>query len=286
MATVCASSLALMDAGVPVSSAVAGVACGLVCKERDNGDIEYTILADITGLEDGLGDMDFKVAGTRHGITACQLDVKHIQGLTLPIIKDAFQVAVDAHQEILDVMETTLSEPRPEGKHNKPMYEIIEVPLAKRGRFIGVGGLNLKRLRKDIGIEIDSIDETKFSLFAATPEIMDEAKQYINELLKDIEFPELEIGTKRTVKIVDVRDYGVMVELFAGMRPVLLHVRHMDHKRINHPSELGLQVGQTLEVKYLGRDPMTGRVEISRKALLPRPVHSASSTRIKPSFKH
>ncbi|XP_062502348.1 polyribonucleotide nucleotidyltransferase 1, mitochondrial-like isoform X2 [Corticium candelabrum] len=272
MATVCAGSLALMDAAVPVSNAVAGVACGLVCKESDNGDIEeFKLLTDITGIEDGLGDMDFKVAGTRHGITACQLDIKRIKGVTLPIIKESLIAATAAHQEILDVMDKTLSEPRPEGRDNRPIYEIINIPLAKRGRFIGVGGHNLRKLHKDLGIEIDSIDETRFSLFARTQDVMDEAKQWINNVLKDFDFPELKPGVVKSVKIVELRDYGVMVELFPGMQPVLLHVTQMDHYRIYHPSELGFQVGQIIDVKYMGRDPITGKLRISRKAALPLP---------------
>ncbi|KAJ6667075.1 hypothetical protein lerEdw1_019079 [Lerista edwardsae] len=252
MASACGGSLALMDAGVPISSAVAGVAVGLVTRSdsNKNGDIEdYRLLTDILGIEDYNGDMDFKMAGTNKGITALQADIK-LPGMPLKIVMEAIQQATVAKREILQIMNKTISKPRASRKENGPLVETVQVPLSKRARFVGPGGYNVKKLQAETGVTVSQVDEETFSVFAPTPAAMQEAREFITEICKD-----------------DVRDIGVMVKLYPNMTPVLLHNSQLDQRKIKHPSALGLEVGQEIQVKYFGRDPTDGRMRLSRKVL-------------------
>ncbi|XP_017288428.1 polyribonucleotide nucleotidyltransferase 1, mitochondrial [Kryptolebias marmoratus] len=270
MASACGGSLALMDAGVPISSAVAGVAIGLISKANSENPSEmedYRLLTDILGIEDYLGDMDFKLAGTNKGITALQADVK-IPGLPLKVVMEAIQQATVAKREILGIMNKCIAKPRESKKENGPVVENVRVPVSRRARFVGPGGYNLRKLQAQTGVTISQVDEETFSVFAPTPGAMNEAQDFIKEICKDDQEQQLEFGAVYTATITEIRDIGVMVKLYPNMSPVLLHNSQLDHKRIQHPTALGLEVGQEIQVKYFGRDPTDGRMRLSRKVLL------------------
>ncbi|XP_053567998.1 polyribonucleotide nucleotidyltransferase 1, mitochondrial, partial [Bombina bombina] len=269
MASACGGSLALMDAGVPISAPVAGVAIGLITKydPEKNGEIQdYRLLTDILGIEDYNGDMDFKMAGTNKGITALQADIK-IPGLPLKIVMEAVQQATVARKEILQIMNKSISKPRTNKKENSPVVETVQVPLSKRVRFVGPGGYNLKKLQAETGVSVTQVDEETFSVFAPTPSAMHEAREFISEICKDDQEHQLEFGAIYTATITEIRDIGVMVKLYQNMTPVLLHNSQLDLRKIKHPSALGLEVGQQIQVKYFGRDPTDGRMRLSRKVL-------------------
>lgn len=269
MASACGGSLALMDAGVPISSAVAGVAIGLISKPNPEkaAEIEdYRLLTDILGIEDYLGDMDFKLAGTNKGITALQADVK-IPGLPLKVVMEAIQQATVAKREILGIMNKCIAKPRDKRKENGPVVENVRVPVSRRARFVGPGGYNLRRLQAQTGVTISQVDEETFSVFAPTPGAMNEAQDFISDICKDDQEQQLEFGAVYTATITEIRDIGVMVKLYPNMSAVLLHNSQLDHKRIKHPSALGFEVGQQIQVKYFGRDPTDGRMRLSRKVL-------------------
>uniref|UniRef100_A0A8B9T5A9 polyribonucleotide nucleotidyltransferase n=1 Tax=Anas platyrhynchos TaxID=8839 RepID=A0A8B9T5A9_ANAPL len=268
MASACGGSLALMDAGVPVSSAVAGVAVGLVTKySPEKGDLEdYRLLTDILGIEDYYGDMDFKMAGTNKGITALQVDLK-LPGIPIKVVMEAIQQGTAAKREILQIMNQTLAKPRPNRKENGPVVETIHVPLSKRLRFIGPGAYNLKKLQAQTGVTLSQLDEETYSVFAPTPSAMHEAREFIREICKDDQEVNLEFGAVYTATITEIRDSGVMIKLYPNMTPVLLHNSQLDQRKIKHPSALGLEVGQEIQVKYFGRDPTDGRMRLSRKIL-------------------
>ncbi|XP_050982645.1 polyribonucleotide nucleotidyltransferase 1, mitochondrial isoform X1 [Labeo rohita] len=269
MASVCGGSLALMDAGVPISSAVAGVAIGLISKanpEKASEIQDYRLLTDILGIEDYNGDMDFKMAGSSKGITALQADIK-VPGLPLKIVMEAIQQATVAKREILGIMNKCISKPRSSRKENGPVVENVKVPLSRRALFVGPGGFNLRRLQAQTGVTISQVDEETFSVFAPTPGAMNEAQEFIRDVCRDDQEQQLEFGAVYTATITEIRDIGVMVKLYPNMSPVLLHNSQLDHKRIKHPSALGLEVGQQIQVKYFGRDPTDGRMRLSRKVL-------------------
>ncbi|NWR17507.1 PNPT1 nucleotidyltransferase, partial [Emberiza fucata] len=263
MASACGGSLALMDAGVPVSNAVAGVAIGLVTKcSQGRGDIEdYRLLTDILGIEDYYGDMDFKMAGTNKGITALQVDLK-LPGIPIKIVVEAIQQATGrSHfKGFLNVLSET-----------------IHVPLSKRLRFVGPGAYNLKKLQAQTGVTVSQLDEETYSVFAPTPGAMHEAREFIGEICKDDQEVNLEFGAIYTATITEIRDSGVMVKLYPNMTPVLLHNSQLDQRKIKHPSALGLEVGQEIQVKYFGRDPTDGRMRLSRK-ILQAPASSSLKT--------
>uniref|UniRef100_A0A2K5IXN5 Polyribonucleotide nucleotidyltransferase 1, mitochondrial n=1 Tax=Colobus angolensis palliatus TaxID=336983 RepID=A0A2K5IXN5_COLAP len=268
MASACGGSLALMDSGVPISSAVAGVAIGLVTRtDPEKGEIQdYRLLTDILGIEDYNGDMDFKIAGTNKGITALQADIK-LPGIPIKIVMEAIQQASVAKKEILQIMNKTISKPRASRKENGPVVETVQVPLSKRAKFVGPGGYNLKKLQAETGVTISQVDEETFSVFAPTPSAMHEARDFITEICKDDQEQQLEFGAVYTATITEIRDTGVMVKLYPNMTAVLLHNTQLDQRKIKHPTALGLEVGQEIQVKYFGRDPADGRMRLSRKVL-------------------
>ncbi|KAK9872482.1 hypothetical protein WA026_017950 [Henosepilachna vigintioctopunctata] len=272
MASVCGGSLALMDAGVPVNAPAAGVAIGLVTKyDKGNKDIEdYRILTDLLGIEDYMGDMDFKIAGTKKGITALQADIK-IPGLPLKLVMESLQSATDAKSRILQIMGDCLAAPRVEKKENWPVSEKLEVEPHKRSKLIGIGGVNLKKLFVETGVQVSHMEEGKFEIFAPSQSAMDEAKEIINNLLNSEKTPELEFGGIYPATIVEIRDIGVMVTLYSGMPPALLHNSQLDQRKIAHPSALDLKVGQEIQIKYFGRDPVSGLMRLSRKVLQSNP---------------
>uniref|UniRef100_A0A224Z6D3 polyribonucleotide nucleotidyltransferase n=1 Tax=Rhipicephalus zambeziensis TaxID=60191 RepID=A0A224Z6D3_9ACAR len=269
MASVCGGSLALMDAGVPISAAAAGVAIGLVTvpdPERSYELADYRLLTDILGIEDYLGDMDFKMAGTKKGITALQADIK-IPGLPLKVVMEAIQQATEGKSEILKIMNDVISKPRTQKKDNWPVSERLEVPVHQRARFVGLGGHNLKKLTAETGVQLSAIDDTCFEMFAPNQDAMNEAKEMVEQFLKEEREPTLEFGAVYTAKIVEIRESGVMVTLYPTMTPTLLHNSQLDQRKVSHPSALGLEEGQEITVKYFGRDPVSGKMRLSRKVL-------------------
>ncbi|XP_077521679.1 polyribonucleotide nucleotidyltransferase 1 [Amblyomma americanum] len=275
MASVCGGSLALMDAGVPISAAAAGVAVGLVTVPDPECSYElsdYRLLTDILGIEDYLGDMDFKMAGTKKGITALQADIK-IPGLPLKVVMEAIQQATEGKSEILKIMNEVISKPRAQKKDNWPVSERLEVPAHHRARLIGLGGHNLKKLTAETGVQLSAIDDTCFEIFAPNQDAMNEAKEMVEQFLKEEREPTLEFGAVYTAKIVEIRESGVMVTLYPTMTPTLLHISQLDQRKVSHPSALGLEEGQEITVKYFGRDPVSGKMRLSRKVLQAIPTN-------------
>nr|XP_023023787.1 polyribonucleotide nucleotidyltransferase 1, mitochondrial [Leptinotarsa decemlineata] len=268
MASVCGGSLALMDAGVPISAPAAGVAMGLITRYDFTKKVieDYCLLTDLLGIEDYMGDMDFKIAGTKKGITALQADVK-IPGLPLKLVMEAIQKAGDAKSQILNIMHECIEKPRVEKKDNWPVSMKLEVEAHKRSRLLGIGGINMKKLFAQTGVHVSQVDDTTFEVFAPSRSAMDEAEEIIQKLLTTERAPELEFGGIYKATVVELRDIGVMVTLYPGMPPALLHNSQLDQRKIAHPSALGLEVGQELQVKYFGRDPVSGLMRLSRKVL-------------------
>ncbi|XP_037078097.1 polyribonucleotide nucleotidyltransferase 1, mitochondrial-like, partial [Pollicipes pollicipes] len=270
MASVCAGSLALMDAGVPVSAPVAGVAIGMVsrpdpeCPERLG---QYRLLTDILGIEDYCGDMDFKLACTPTAITALQADFK-LPGLPLSVIMEAVTAGRTATREILGIMAKSLAQPRAERKDNWPVTEEMTVPAHKRGRLLGVGGVNLKRLLANTGVQVTPRDDTTFCVFAPSPAALAEARAHLDALLESSPEPEFEFGAVYTARVVELRETGALVRLHPNAAPALVHNSQLDARPVRHPSALGLSVGDEIQVKYFGRDPVSGHVRLSRKVLL------------------
>ncbi|XP_047034048.1 polyribonucleotide nucleotidyltransferase 1, mitochondrial [Helicoverpa zea] len=271
MASVCGGSLALMDAGVPLTAPAAGVAIGLVSRPDQTGQIaDYRILTDLLGIEDYMGDMDFKIAGTKKGITALQADIK-VSGLPLKIVMESVQKACDAKSKIIDIMNKCIDKPREGHKENMPVIEEMEVEVHKRPKLLGMGGANLKKLYVETGVQVTPIDDIKYSVFAPSQAAMDEARSRIASWLNTEKTPELEFGAIYKARVVEVKDIGVLVTLFTGMTPALVHNMQLDHRKIQHPSVLGLDVGSEIQVKYFGRDPVSGHVRLSRKVLTSPP---------------
>ena len=260
MASVCGGSLALLDAGVKLSEPASGVAMGLVTRGQ-----EARVLTDIMGMEDYLGDMDFKLAATRTGVCAIQADVK-IGGIDYNTIKQAVEGGMEANHRILDIMGQCLDRPV-ETKECWPVTKNLQIPAQKRGKFLGPAGLNVKRISAETGVQIQPEEEGVWSLFAPSSAAMEEAEMMVEELLQEEKVPELVFGAIYTGKIIELLDRGVMIELHPAMDPVLLANSQLDSRKISHPSALGLTPGQELQVKYYGRDPATGQVRISRKVL-------------------
>ncbi|KRZ06647.1 Polyribonucleotide nucleotidyltransferase 1, mitochondrial [Trichinella zimbabwensis] len=271
MASVCAGSLALMDAGVPTKSSVSGVAIGLMSKQGDeNGNIsDYRLLTDIAGIEDFFGDMDFKIAFTSNSeVTAIQLDTKLLGGIDQRIFRQACERGLQANLKVQRKMDACLQKPRATIKPNGPVEEQLVVVASKRSRLLGAGGLNLKRIEARTGVQISQLDETIYSVFAPNKQAMQQARQSLDELLADnVEEEKLEFGAIYETKIVELKDTGLMVELHPSLAPVFVPNSQLDSRRVAHPATLGFQVGQPLLVKYFGRDPVTGQMRLSRKVL-------------------
>ncbi|HHM23753.1 MAG TPA: polyribonucleotide nucleotidyltransferase [Bacteroidetes bacterium] len=257
MATVCAGSLSLMDAGVPIPTNVAGIAMGLI-KEGD----EVAILTDILGDEDHMGDMDFKVAGTRAGITALQMDIK-IPGITFDIMRTALEKAYDARLYILDIMDATISEPRSSISPYAPRIFTMQIPVETIGMVIGPGGRTIREIIDKTGVTIDIEDDGKVTIAAVDSEAAEEARKIIDGITVMPEVGKTYIG-----KVKRIMDFGAIVEILPG-REGLLHISEIDHKHIRRVEDV-LKVGDEVAVKLLaiGDD---GKYSLSRKALIPRP---------------
>ena len=263
-ASICAGCMSLMSAGVPIKKMVAGIAMGLITK-----DDKYTILTDIQGLEDHMGDMDFKVAGTRDGITALQMDIK-IKGITKEILKESLAQAHDAREEILDVMESIISEPRKELSKYAPKIKMIDIRPEQIKDVIGRGGdvitkiildsSNVKSVNDKDAVKIDISDEGHVVLYHQDVAIIDKALAMIEDIIKEVE-----IGKIYTGKVVKVEDFGCFVELWPGCEG-LVHVSQLDTKRVERPSDV-VKEGDEIVVKATGYDKR-GKLNLSRKEVL------------------
>ncbi len=254
MATVCAGSLALMDAGVPIKSAVAGIAMGLI---QEDG--QTVILTDILGDEDHLGDMDFKVAGTAQGITGFQMDIK-IKGLSSQIMAEALEHARRARLHILNLMNATLSSARPEISQYAPRILTVKVPTDSIGLIIGPGGKTIRDITERTGTTIDIDDSGVVTIAGVDPEACNKAKAIIQGMVAEPELGTIYQGTVKSVK-----EFGAFVEILPG-REGLLHISQIDNRRIARVEDV-LKVGDEVTVKLIEIAP-DGKLRLSRKALL------------------
>ena len=254
-ASICGATLSLMDAGVPIKAPVGGIAMGLVMDEDNN----YSILSDIQGLEDALGDMDFKVAGTREGITALQMDIK-IQGITTDILKEALADAKVARMTILDNMDTAITAPREELSAYAPKIDTIQVKPDQIKVVIGKGGETINGIIDETGVKIDINDEGLVSIYGEDPAMMARAREIIEELTEEVEVGKIYHGTVKRVE-----NYGAFVEVIKG-KDGLCHVSELSDKFVKNPEDI-VSVGDKLDVKVLEIDKQ-GRLNLSHKAVL------------------
>lgn len=267
-ASICAGCMSLMAAGVPIKAPVAGIAMGLIT-ENGTCDSNYTILTDIQGLEDHMGDMDFKVAGTREGITALQMDIK-IKGITENIFREALAQAKVARMEILDVMEKEIAEPRKELSPYAPKIKMMQINPDKIKDVIGRGGemitkiilesSGVKTVSDKDAVKIDIEDDGRVVAYHTDYAIIDKALKMIEEVVREVE-----IGKVYTGKVVNVEDFGCFVELWPGCEG-LVHVSQLDTKRVEKPSDV-VKVGDEIVVKATGYDKR-GKLNLSRKEVL------------------
>ena len=261
MATVCGGSLALMNAGVPLLAPVSGIAMGLV-KEGDN----FVVLTDIAGYEDHFGDMDFKVAGTRKGITAVQLDIK-IDGLNDAIIDRTLEQARQARLYILDKMQEAICEPASSLSEYAPVIAIIQINREKIKDLIGPGGKTVKELVAAYDVKINTEDDGKVSIAAANQVVADQVIERIREITQGVE-----VGKIYTGKITRIEEYGVFVELFRGSVG-LVHISELSDQRVRNISDLNLNLGDPMEVRVIDVD-RENRIRVSRRAVSDENFHA------------
>ena len=267
-ASICAGCMSLMAAGVPIKAPVAGIAMGLITHEDD-----YTILTDIQGMEDHLGDMDFKVAGTKDGITALQMDIK-IKGITKEILKEALAQAKKARLEILDVIKNQIAEPRKEVSKYAPKMETFMINPAKIKDVIGKGGemitkiiceaSNVTEVTNVNAVKVELEDDGRVIIYHSDKEIIDKTRKMIEDITREVEE-----GKIYNAKVVKVEDFGCFVEIWPGCEG-LVHVSQLAHERVEKPSDV-VAVGDEILVKALGADKR-GRQNFSRKDALPKKV--------------
>jgi len=263
MATVCAGTLALMDAGIKIRKPVSGIAMGLI---TDKNTKKYEILSDILGDEDHLGDMDFKVTGTRDGITATQMDIK-TEGLSFEILSKALEQAKAGRMHILDIMNETISEPRPELKPHAPRIEMLSIPKEMIGALIGPGGKVIQEIQRVTGatIIVEEVDgRGDVNVFGENKEVITAAVDWIKKI---VTVPE--VGQVYKGKVKTIVQFGAFVEILPN-KDGLLHISEIDWKKIKTVDEV-LKVGDEIEVKIIDIDPKSGKLKLSRKVLLPRP---------------
>ena len=263
-ASICAGCMSLMAAGVPIKAPVAGIAMGLITSGDD-----YTILTDIQGLEDHLGDMDFKVAGTKNGICALQMDIK-IKGITKQILKEALEQAHKARLEILKVITKQIKEPRKEVSKYAPKMMTFTIDPNKIKDVIGKGGemitkiileaSNVKAVTDINAVKVDLEDDGRVIIYHTDKDIIEKTANMIKEVVKEVE-----TGKIYTGKVVKVEDFGCFVELWPGVEG-LVHVSHLAKERVEKPSDI-VKVGDEIIVKALGYDKK-GRLNLSRKEAL------------------
>ena len=253
-ASICASSMSLMAAGVPIKAAVAGISAGLVTGDSDD---DYLVLTDIQGLEDFFGDMDFKVAGTHKGITAIQMDIK-IHGLTRPIIEEAIAATKKARTYILDeVMSKTIAEPRPEVGQYAPKIIQMQIDPQKIGDVVGQRGKTINAIIDQTGVKIDITDDGAVSICGTDANSMEEAKRLVQIIVTDFEAGQVLEG-----KVVSIKEFGAFLE-FAPGKEGMVHISKISKERINHVEDV-LTLGDVVKVVCLGKDKM-GRLSFSMK---------------------
>lgn len=263
MATVCAGSLALMDAGVPVSGPVSGIAMGMISDSKTG---KYAILSDILGDEDHLGDMDFKVTGTEKGITACQMDLK-VEGLTWEVLKEALFQAKEGRLHILNEMKKTLSAPNSDLKPHAPRAETVIIEKEMIGAVIGPGGKVVQDIQNTTGatVVIEEVgNKGVVNVFANSKEVMDKALRRIRGIVAVPEVGEVYDG-----KVKSIMPFGAFVEFMPG-KDGLLHISEIKHERLE-TMEGVLEVGEEIKVKLVEVDKKTGKFRLSRKVLIPKP---------------
>ena len=272
MATVCAGCLALMDAGVPIHKPVTGIAMGLI---SENKGTNYAVLSDILGDEDHLGDMDFKVTGTRDGITATQMDIK-VDGLSYEILEKALQQARDGRMHILDKIQETLAEPRPDLKPHAPRIVTMMIPKELIGAVIGPGGKIIQGIQAESGavVTIEEVEEGGRVEIAGTNKAqIDSAVAQIKAI---VAIPE--VGETYTAKVKSIMAYGCFVEFMPG-KEGLLHISEIDWRRFETMEETGIKEGDKIDVKLLEIDPKTGKFKLSAKVLKEKPEGYAEPER-------
>jgi polyribonucleotide nucleotidyltransferase len=251
MASICSASLSLFNAGVPIKAAVAGIAMGLVM-ESD----KYVILSDIIGLEDHVGDMDFKVAGTENGITGFQMDIK-IEGITPQIMRAALDQAKEGRLHILDVMKKILPAPEKQLSPYAPKMKTIKINPEKIGEVIGPGGKIIRRIIEETGADVSVEDDGSITLTGATLESVDRAEQYILGLTQEVELDKIYEGTVKRIF-----DFGAMVEILPG-KEGLIHISKLDNKRVNKVTDV-VHIGERVRVRVIKVDEK-GRIDLSKK---------------------
>ena len=273
-ATICAGCLSLMAAGVPIKAPVAGIAMGLITS-KDGKD--YTVLTDIQGMEDHLGDMDFKVGGTREGICSLQMDIK-IKGITKEILKEALAQAKKARMEILDVMEKQIAEPRKEVSKYAPKTEVFTINPEKIKDVIGKGGemitkiileaSNVQSVNDINAVKVDLNDDGTVIIYHSDKDVIEKTKEMILNAAREVEIGKIYTGT-----VVSVQDFGCFVNLWEG-QDGFVHVSQLAHERVEKPSDM-VHEGDEIIVKAIGYDKR-GKLNLSRKEAIPAPVKKES----------
>ncbi len=264
MATVCAGSLALMDAGVKINKPVSGIAMGLISEKKGQN---FAVLSDILGDEDHLGDMDFKVCGTKDGITATQMDIK-VDGLSYEILEKALAQAKAGREHIMSKMMETISEPRADLKPHAPRIEVLEIPKDFIGAVIGPGGKIIQGIQEETGatITIEEIDNKgRVEVAASNKDSIEAALRKIKGIVAVPEIGEVYEATVRSVM-----PYGAFCEFLPG-KDGLLHISEIDWKRLEKVEDAGIKEGDKVQVKLIDIDPKTGKFKLSRRVLMPRP---------------
>ena len=264
MATVCAGTLALMDAGVKIANPVSGIAMGLI---KNPGEDKYAVLSDILGDEDHLGDMDFKVTGTKNGITATQMDIK-CDGLTYDILEKALLQAKEGREYILGKLTDCLAEPRPDLKPHAPRIEMMTIPKEFIGAVIGPGGKIIQGMQEETGatITIEEVDNIgRIEIAGTCKQSIDDAIRLIKAIVAVPEVGEVYKG-----KVRSIMPYGAFVEFLPG-KDGLLHISEIDWKRLETVEEAGIKEGDDIDVKLLDIDPKTGKFKLSHRVLIPKP---------------
>ena len=264
MATVCAGTLALMDAGVKIKKPVSGIAMGLI---KNAGEDKYAVLSDILGDEDHLGDMDFKVTGTKDGITATQMDIK-VDGLSYEILEKALLQAKEGREYILGKITECIAEPREDLKPHAPRIETMTIPKEFIGAVIGPGGKIIQGMQEETGatITIEEVDNIgRIEIAGTNKKSIDDAMRIIKGIVAVPEVGEVYKG-----KVRSIMPYGAFVEFLPG-KDGLLHISEIDWKRLETVEEAGIKEGDEIDVKLLDIDPKTGKFKLSRKVLLPKP---------------
>ena len=263
MATVCAGTLALLDAGVKITKPVSGIAMGLIADPATN---RYTILSDILGDEDHLGDMDFKVTGTRDGITACQMDIK-IDGLSYDLMAEALEQAKKGRMHILGEMVKTISEPRADYKPHVPRIVKMTIPKEFIGAIIGPGGKVIQEMQRESGSTIVIEEVGEYGVIDIVSDDKESIDFVINKIKGIIAVPEIGEVYEGTIK--SIVPFGMFVEIIPG-KEGLLHISEIEWRRLEKVEDSGFKVGDKIEVKLLDLDKKTGKLKLSRKVLIPR----------------